>query len=101
MKEKFTVNLGVQCPEKPEIISSINLDFVFTCDSSDYGNGYYCGVFLKENVTFLWYYLDLRYNTDFDSNKKELFILEWCLKNWSGENGSYKLISYRCDIVNE
>lgn len=60
----------------------------------DYGNGYYMGVespcepFGKQGY-------DLRYNRDFHSNQKILFIVRFFAERYDGNDGAWKLTGIR------
>ena len=97
----YKVQLNLLSPDE-KTRDKINLEFVFTQDKNTYGNGYYCGVYMvTKDKKFMWYYLDLRYNTEFNSNKKNEFIINWCFNHWSGENGSYSITSFKLSPIKE
>ena len=65
--------------------SKLNLIAKFSFDKRQYGNGHY--LMVKDTVTPWQELYDIRYDADFDENKKEEY-LEWLVNSiWNGENG--------------
>ncbi len=67
-----------------------NLDCRFTYDEEQYGNGHYVCIAGKE---FYKQVIDLRYDTDFDRNKKEEWLEQWARNYWTGKNGAWAIKS--------
>ena len=78
--------------------SKLNLIAKFSYDKKSYGNGHY--LMVKDTVTPWQELYDIRYDADFDKNKKEEY-LEWLVNSiWNGENG-YKVKELEINKVEE
>jgi hypothetical protein len=66
------------------------LDCEFVCNEDDYGNGHYVAI---GGEHFAEQYIDLRYDTSFNKDKKEEWLESWAKNYWSGENGAWAVKS--------
>lgn len=90
---KYNLTVIIQDPNTKEGMNSelvYILDVIYSHNPNTYGNGYY--VYITDNEGFENCY-DLRYSMDFDSDKKEAWIVDWAYKYWSGKNGAYEVKS--------
>ena len=93
MKDNYFVKLTVQNPIDINECVDVALRFSFCVDTSNYGNGTYCGIYFAKSDTryVLWYNNDLRYNTEFSNEHRMTYITNWCENYWNGKNGAFKL----------
>ena len=78
--------------------AKLNLIAKFSFDKRQYGNGHY--LMVKDTVTPWQELYDIRYDADFDKNKKEEY-LEWLVNYiWNGGNG-YKVRELEINKVEE
>ena len=69
---------------------TFDLDCVFLCKEKDYGNKYYLSI--TNNLGFNEC-LDIRYDTTFDINKKEQYLVDWAYNYWTGKNSAWAIKS--------
>ena len=79
---------------------AFNFDCVFTYDEDQYGNGYYVSVVDRESG-FDPLYLDIRYDTSFNTNNKAEWLEEWAKLRWSGKNGAWSVKSIDVKHINK
>lgn len=80
----YEIKLTIANPETGKE-AKLNLIAKFSYDKKSYGNGHY--LMVKDTVTPWQEFYDIRYEADFDKNKKEEY-LEWLVNSiWNGENG--------------
>lgn len=70
------------------MVMDLELDCRFAYDGEQYGNGHYVCIAGKE---FYKQVIDLRYDTNFDRNKKEEWLEQWAKSYWSGKNGAWAI----------
>lgn len=68
----------------------ITMSCTFSHDPNQYGNGYALHI---ENDRGSENYIDLRYDTDFNPDRKVSYLAHWAETNWSGKDGAYILKS--------
>lgn len=101
-KTTFKMRVWIYDPNTEKgMCSDIMYDLIcrYFYDSENYGNGYYLSITAEKN--FYEQYYDLRYNTEFDPDKKESFLIDWANSYWCGENGAYKVKSITIEKVEE
>ena len=88
---KYSMQVVILNPKAEGMDSDmfLNLKCYFSHDPETYGNGYYLHI-VGDGMEKSY---DLRYNTDFRSNRKISFITQWAENYWNGENGAYILKS--------
>ena len=78
--------------------AKLNLIAKFSFDKRQYVNGHY--LMVKDTVTPWQELYDIRYDADFDKNKKEEY-LEWLVNSiWNGDNG-YKVRELEINKVDD
>lgn len=95
---KYTMSVIINDPNTEEGMNSdliflLEADFVH--DAEQYGNGYQVAIGSRKDSAIPFYrsIVDLRYNTDFDPDKKISWLADWADNYWSGKDGAYKLKS--------
>lgn len=96
MKYNMTVTIKDPYTEKnmnSDLIFLLEADFVH--DAEQYGNGYQVAIGSRKDSAIPFYrsIVDLRYDTDFDPDKKISWLADWAEHYWSGKDGAYKLES--------
>lgn len=74
-----------------DLIFLLDADFVH--DPEQYGNGYQVAIGSKKESAIPFYrsIIDLRYDTDFDPEKKIAWLADWAQHYWSGKDGAYRV----------
>lgn len=83
---KYKLNVTITQKGKEQTLD-LDCNF-FICKENDYGNKYYLSI--KDNLDF-YEYLDIRYDTTFDINKKEQYLVDWAYNYWTGKNGAWAI----------
>lgn len=65
---------------------------IYHCDDQ-YGNGCFVDM-SNEKIGYADFYLDVRYNMEFDPSDPVSFIWKFCKNRWSGKNGSNILVAF-------
>ena len=91
----FYLTVKIYNPKNPIINRVLKLKASFKFVPNTYGNGYYLAITGREDCTFEQL-MDLRYQ-QFNINNPEPFILDWLYNNWSGENGSFDIMSVKIE----
>lgn len=90
---KYTMNVKITDPKTPagmmsEIFFKLECEFFYK--EGDYGNGHWVAI---EGEHFAEQYIDLRYDTSFNKNKKEDWLVSWAKNYWGGESGAWAVKS--------
>lgn len=91
IKMKYLLTVKIVNP-KDEKVKELSFDVEFWYNKEQYGNGYGVAITRDAGEYFELSY-DLRYDTNFDKDRKEDWIREWAKSYWTGEKGSYRLLS--------
>ncbi len=83
----YKMNVTICSPKDETKVRTMELDVEFSYDEKTYGNGHYLYI---GNGSFE-FYLDIRYDSTFNKNKKTAYLRKWAKNYWSGENGAYKV----------
>lgn len=73
-----------------ESIHNCEYKIDFIKSNSGYGNNTYMKVSNTITNITVWY-LDIRYDRSYKSDRQLEYICKWACNNWSGDNDSYKL----------
>ena len=84
-KKKYKMNITIA---HNDIETTLDLDCVFLCKERDYGNKYHLSI---TNYLGFNELVDIRYDTTFDINKKEKYLIDWAYNYWTGKNGSWEI----------
>lgn len=88
---KFDLKVVIADPNNISSHRTLNLRAVFSYNEDTYGNGYYLGIKGVKGTDFEQYF-DIRYD-NFNPNNPEPFLLNWIYNNWTGDRGSYDVVS--------
>lgn len=91
---KFLLDISIISPDltkRKELKLQVNL----IRSDSGYGNDTYMLVKSRDGGEFEQY-LDIRYDASFHRDKPEPFIVNWVYSYWTGDNGSWNVVS--CSI---
>ena len=83
MKYKMNITITYNGMER-----TFDLDCVFLYKEKDYGNKYHLSITNKLGFNE---YLDIRYDTTFNINKKEKYLVDWAYNYWTNKNGAWKI----------
>ena len=86
---KYTMNVTIVKPNEEETMS-FEMSWEFAYNEDDYGNGHHA---LVKSEAFPTTAYDLRYDTSFNRNKKEEWLVRWAKNYWNGENGAWAVKS--------
>ncbi|MBQ3022339.1 MAG: hypothetical protein IJD91_03315 [Clostridia bacterium] len=83
-KMKYKMNITITYND---IETTIDLDCnFFIIKENDYGNKYHLSITNKLGFNE---WVDIRYDTTFDINKKEKYLVDWAYNYWTGKNGAW------------
>lgn len=89
-------NLSVTIsPKDKSSVRKLKLRAVFHNNKNDYGNGFYLAIKGREGTDFERMF-DIRYE-QFNPANPEPFLASWVYNNWSGEKGSWDVVSLKIE----
>lgn len=88
MKERYIVELILENPKDITKQVEAILTFDFSCNETDYGNGYHVSI---KSYTEINRIIDLRYDRNFHPTNKVPWIVKWLYDTWSGKKGSWSI----------
>lgn len=91
---KFLLDVSIMSPDFTER-KEIKLQAGLVKSDSGYGNDTYMIIKSRDGGNFEQY-IDIRYDTTFNKDKPELYIINWVYNYWSGDNGSWNVVA--CSI---
>ena len=86
---KYEMTVTIANPNTPKGMTSdivMKMTCTFGYDPKQYGNGY--AVFIDNGDGF-GNYIDLRYDTTFNPDKKKEYLEKWARNYWNGKDGAY------------
>lgn len=84
LQAQFTITDGT---------NQLKYDYEFKLTQGmSYGNGYYIWIECVTQGCYSSQGIDLRYNRHFTPTYFLAYATKWACENWSGKNGSYRLI---------
>lgn len=86
---KYEMAVTIADPNTPKGMTSdivMKMTCTFGYDPKQYGNGY--AVFIDNGDGF-GNYIDLRYDTNFNPDKKKEYLEKWARNYWNGKDGAY------------
>lgn len=90
----FLLDVSTMSPDLT-IRKELKLQVNLIRSNSGYGNNTYMLVKSRYGGEFEQY-LDIRYDTTFNKDKPEIYIINWVYNYWSGDNGSWNVVA--CSI---
>lgn len=96
---KYSMTVIIADPNTSKGMTSdivLKMTCTFGYDPKQYGNGY--AVYIEDGEGF-GNYIDLRYDTSFDPDKKAEYLEKWARNYWNGEYGAYIVKSLNINIL--
>ena len=98
--EVYELKIKIKDPESGDVKQK-EFSVSFSYDEKQYGNGHSMYVKLENSNTHWDQLYDIRYDKTFSKDAKMQYITHWAFNNWSGENGSWKIVKLSIECLHK